>query len=149
MRYLDTSTVIINGGISLPKEKILRHRKLVSRAGRFLNNFTFGKAEKIARLGNGLKKIECSSVKDKKVVPFLFDVICNIYSGDCYISPKSAEYKITMGIVSLVDSVIKILPIDIKKLTGFDSVKKIVKPVLFNDKIDHNNAVLNLKEPSL
>lgn len=137
------------GGISLPKEKILRHRKLVSRAGRFLNNFTFGKAEKIARLGNGLKKIECSSVKDKKVVPFLFDVICNIYSGDCYISPKSAEYQITMGVVSFIDSVIKILPIDIKKLTGFDSLKKIVKPVLFNEKIDHNNAVLNLKEPSL
>ena len=54
-----------------------------------------------------------------------------------------------MGIVSFIDSVIKILPIDIKKLTGFDSVKKIVKPVLFNEKIDHNNAVLNLKEPSL
>lgn len=136
------------GGINFPKEKIMRHKRLVSRAGRFLNNFTFGKGEKLARLGNGMKRIECSDIKDKKVVPFLFDVICNIYSGDCYISPESAEYKIAMGVVSAADRVIKILPVDIKKLTGFDTLKEIAGPVLFNDKIDHNNAVLDIKKPS-
>lgn len=136
------------GGISLPKEKILRHKKAVSKAGKFLNNFTFGKAAKIARLSRGFKKIDCSPVRDKKVVPFLFDVICNIYSGDSYISPKSPEYQITMAIVSLADSLVKILPLDIKKLTGFDTLAQIVGPVLFNDKIDHSNAVLDLKKPS-
>ena len=137
------------GGISLPKEKIMKHKRIVSRAGKFLNNFTFGKAEKIARLGNGLKKIECSSVKDKKVVPFVFDIICNIYSGDSYISPKSAEYQITSGVVSVIDSVIKILPVDFKKLAGFGTLKEIVEPLLFNKGIDHNNAVLNLKDLSV
>lgn len=137
------------GGISLPKEKIMKHKRIVSRAGKFLNNFTFGKAEKIARLGNGLKNIECSSVKDKKVVPFVFDIICNIYSGDSYISPKSAEYQITSGVVSVIDGVIKILPVDFKKLTGFGTLKEIVEPLLFNKGIDHNNAVLNLKDLSV
>lgn len=137
------------GGISLPKEKIMKHKRIVSRVGKFLNNFTFGKAEKIARLGNGLKKIECSSVKDKKVVPFVFDIICNIYSGDSYISPKSAEYQITSGVVSVIDGVIKILPVDFKKLTGFGTLKEIVEPLLFNKGIDHNNAVLNLKDLSV
>ena len=137
------------GGISLRKEKIMKHKRIVSRAGKFLNNFTFGKAEKIARLGNGLKKIECSSVKDKKVVPFVFDIICNIYSGDSYISPKSAEYQITSGVVSVIDSVIKILPVDFKKLAGFGTLKEIVEPLLFNKGIDHNNAVLNLKDLSV
>ena len=70
-------------------------------------------------------------------------MVCNrVGVGELY-SPDDAEYKITMGLLSILDSVFGALPIKVRKLLKVsDSLCDFVEPLLHNTGIPSYNAVL-------
>ncbi len=60
-------------------------------------------------------------------------------------SPDTAEYKITMGVLAVIDSILKLFGIKISSiLKGATSVQGLVEPLLYNPGICDAKAVLNL-----
>lgn len=144
MQYDIEKFIETGGGVNLPKEFIKRHKRLVMYLGKKLNNLDFGELAKLSKRITKLKKREYAQIADKKIVPFIFQVIDGIYSGNRILKPESTEYIILMGCVTLIDKVIKLFKIDIRKLTGFSELSVIVKPLLLNSDIDNDNAMLKI-----
>ena len=132
------------GGITLPKEKILRHRKLVSKIGKIINGLTFGKVAAVTKKYHGLKKSEYLHIKDKKAVPFIFDIVASLYIGNPDVPRDSAEYKIAMALVKKAEKLIRILHIDLSNVPCGFTLSEIVEPLLYNSGIDDDNAVVQL-----
>lgn len=144
MQYDIEKFIETGGGVNLPKEFIKRHKRFVMYLGKKLNNLDFGKLAKLSKRITKLKKSEYAQISDKKIVPFIFEVIDGIYSGNRILKPDSNEYKIIMGCVTILDRIIKIFRIDLIKITGFSDLKVIVKPLLINSDIDNDNALLKI-----
>lgn len=113
--------------------------------GKWVNNLTVGKVYKWVRKESGLTKAEVAPVKDKKVVPLILGLVENLYTGNASMSPDSPEYKVTMGVIALLDGIIKSLPIDLKKILGYSTLAEVVSPIVYNNGIDDYNAELDLK----
>lgn len=144
MQYDIEKFIETGGGVNLPKRFIKRHKRLVMFLGKKLNNLDFGKLAKLSKRITKLKKREYAHISDKKIVPFIFQVIDGIYSGNRLLKSDSKEYIIIMGCVTKLDKIIKLFRIDLKKITGFSDLTTIVKPLLINSEIDNDNALLHI-----
>lgn len=144
MQYDIEKFIETGGGVNLPKKFIKRHKRLVMFLGKKLNNLDFGKLAKLSKKITKLKKREYAEISDKKIVPFIFQVIDGIYSGNRFLKSDSKEYIIIMGCVARLDKIIKFFKIDLNKLTGFSNLKDIVIPLLTNSDIDNDNALLQI-----
>ena len=93
----------------------------------------------------GLKKSDYKSIKDEKVIDYVISLIKNLYGGDAPYSPDTAYYKITMGLMSIIDSILDFLGIKIRKLIKVtDNVSDLVEPLVYNSGIPDHNVVLPL-----
>lgn len=144
MQYDIEKFIETGGGVNLPKEFIKRHKRLVMFLGKKLNNLDFGKLAKFSKRITKLKKREYAEISDKKIVPFIFQVIDGIYSGNRILKADSTEYIILIGCIVKLDKVIKFLKIDLKKITGYSDLIAIVKPLLVDDDLDNDNCLLQL-----
>lgn len=142
MQYDIEKFIETGGGVNLPKKFIKRHKRLVVFLGKKLNNLDFGKLAKFSKRITKLKKRDYSEISDKKIVPFIFRVIDGIYSGNRILSADSNEYIILIGCVTRLDKFIKLFKIDIKRLTGFNSLSSIIKPLLVNTGLDNDNCII-------
>ena len=132
------------GGLSLPKDLILKHPKIVMFIGRKLNGLTYGKVAKFSKKYHGMSKKDYADVKDKKFVTLIFDIVANLYRGNASYSPDTVEYKIVMGSVNKITKLASLLRIDIKKLLSGYTLTEFIKPLLYNDGIDDDNADIKL-----
>lgn len=132
------------GGITLPKELILKYPKVVMYLGKKLNGLTYGKMAKFSSKYHGMKESEYAAVSQKKVVPFIFEVVAGLYQGNQKYSPDTVEYKIAMGVAAKLDRLTSNLKIDIPKLLGGYSLSQTLKPLLYNSGIDDDNAELKI-----
>lgn len=130
------------GGISLPKDLILKHPKTVMFLGRKLNNLTYAKVAKFSRKYHNLKKNDYETVKDKKFVNLILELIANLYRGNAPYSPDTVEYKITMGSFRKIEKILKLLRVDSKKLLGGYTLTEFVEPLLYNNGLDDDNVTL-------
>ena len=80
------------GGISLPKDLIMKHPKIVMFLGRKLNGLTYEKVAKFSRKHHSLSKNDYESVKDKKFVNLAMEMVANLYRGNAPYSPDTVEY---------------------------------------------------------
>lgn len=133
-----------DGGITLPKELILRHPKTVMFMGRKLNGLTYAKAAKFSKKYHGMKESDYAQVKDKKLVSLIFEIVANLYRGNASFSPDTVEYKIMMGSVKKIERLISILPINIRKLLGGYTLTEFIEPLLYNSGLDDDNAIIKL-----
>ncbi len=112
---------------------------------KLLNKLTIGNLAPLCKKESGLKKADWQDIKDESVVNFIVSLVANLYGGDSPYSPDTAHYKITMGILAIVDSILAVLGIKIGKiLKGAESVQSLVEPLLYNSGICDEKAVLNL-----
>lgn len=110
-----------------------------------LNKLTIGKVAPLCKKESGLKKADWQDIKDESVVNFIVSLVANLYGGDSPYTPDTAHYKITMGILAIIDSILSVLGIKIGKfLKGAESVQSLVEPLLYNNGICDRQAVLNL-----
>lgn len=128
--------------------------KLIYKIGWIIKPFAkiFGKLKigtlaKLVKKESGLKKKDYAHIKDQRVVDFIVSLVRNLYGGDSPYSPDTAEYKITMGVLAIIDSLLKLFGVKIGKLVkGAESVQSLVEPLLYNPGICDEKAVLNLYE---
>ncbi len=132
------------GGISLPKDLILKHPKIVMFLGRKLNSLTYSKVAKFSKKYHDLNKSDYEAVKDKKFVNLILELIANLYRGNAHYSPETVEYKITMGSFKKIEKLLSSLHIDIKKTLGGYTLSEFVEPLLYNSGPDDDNAMVKI-----
>lgn len=133
------------GGISLPKDLIMKHPKIVMYLGKKLNGLTFEKVAKFSRKYHDLKKADLETVRNKKFIKLVLELVENLYRGNAHYSPETVEYKITMGSFKRIEKLLSVLRIDIKKFLGGYTLSELVEPLLYNSGPDDDNVVISLK----
>ena len=112
---------------------------------KILGKLTIGNVAPLCKKESGLKKKDWQDIKDERVVDFIVSLVSNLFGGDSPYSPDTAHYKITMGILAIIDSILAVFGIKIGKiLKGAESVQSTVEPLLYNSGICDEKAVLNL-----
>ena len=139
---------IYANSISIRPWTVYQYWWIFKTVGLFLNNLSVGSVYKLCKKESGLSPKDVEPIKKKKVVPIILSMVEKLYAGNADFSPESAEFKIIMATISIIDNLISTLGIDLKKLIGFSSVKEIVEPLAYNNGIDDYNAIINpLQEP--
>ncbi len=130
------------------KEKLIyKIGWLIKPFAKILGKLKIGTIAKLVKKESGLKKSDYAHIKDQRVVDFIVSLVRNLYGGDSPYSPDTAEYKITMGVLAIIDSILNIFGIKIGKLLkGATSVQSLVEPLLYNPGLYDEKAVLNLHD---
>lgn len=131
---------------SIPGEKVKKLGWLIKPIGKFLNKLTFKKIWKLCKKECGLKKSDIEDIKDNKVVDFILELVQNLYCGDSPYGPETREYKLTCGLLNVIDSFLDTIHLSIGKfLKGATSVRGLVEPLLWkNSEFKDSDAVLPL-----
>lgn len=134
-----------DGGISLPKDLIEKHPKVVMFLGRKLNGLTYGKVAKFSKKYHGLKAKDYADSKDKKFVDLVMELVANLYRGNANFAPDSVEYKITLGTMKKLDKLLGTFRVDTRNLLRGYTLVEFVEPLLYNSTIDDDNATLDIR----
>lgn len=137
-KFADMATAI-----SIKKKLSYKIGWLMKPPMKALNRLKIGTVGNWTRAETGLKREDYADIKDSKVVDFIVSLILNMFGGKSLYTPDSNEYKITVGLLNIIDSVIKTLHIPFKKLVKVsDTVRGIIEPLLYNNGIPSYDAVL-------
>ncbi len=127
--------------ISIKPKIIYKFGWIIKPIFKFINSLKIGTVAKWTKKETGLKPADYKDIKDKKVVDLIIELAINLFSGENKYTPDTPTYKITLGFLSILDSVLRILHIDLKKITKVvSSLVELVEPLLCNSKIDSYNA---------
>ena len=133
------------GGITLPKDLILKHPKIVMFLGRKLNGLTYGKVAKFSKKYHDLKESDFADKKDRKFVDLVLEIVANLYRGNAPYSPDTVEYKITMGTFKKLEKLLSTFRVDTKKLLSGYTLAEFIEPLLYNSGPDDDNATVDIK----
>lgn len=133
------------GGVSLPKDLILKHPKAVMFLGKKLNALTYDKLAKFSKKYHNLKKSDYSAVKDKKFVNLILEMIANLYRGNAPYSPDTIEYQITTGSIKRIEKLLSLFRVDVRKMIGGYSLSEFIEPLLYNSGLDDDNVSVSIK----
>ena len=133
------------GGISLPKDLIMKHPKTVMFLGRKLNSLTYAKIAKFSKKYHDLKPNDYEDCKDKKFVNLVLELVANLYRGNAHYSPDTVEYKITMGSFKKIEKLLSTFRVDAKKILSGYTLSEFVEPLLYNSGLDDDNATVSIK----
>lgn len=131
---------------SIPGEKVKKLAWLIKPIGKFLNKLTFKKVWKLCKKESGLKKADIADIANNKVTDFILELVQNLYCGDSPYGPDTREYKLTCGLLNVIDSFLDTIHFSIGKiLKGATSVRSLVEPLLWkNSEFKDDHAVLPL-----
>lgn len=129
--------------MSIKKKLIYKIGWIIRPFAKFINKLTIGTVAKWTKKETGLKPADYEGVKDKKVVDFIVDLVLNLYGGENLYNPDDAEYKICMGLISILDSIFDALHIKVRSILKVsDSLYDFVEPLLHNSGINSYDAIL-------
>lgn len=130
---------------SVKEELIYKIGWIIKPFAKLLRKANIGHIAALCKKESGVKKSDIRDIKDRRVVDFIIDLVTNLYGGDSPYSPDTAEYKITMGFLAIVDSILNLFGVKLGKiLKCVDSAQALVEPLLYNSGICDANAVLHL-----
>ena len=119
---------------SIPGEKVKKLGWLIKPVGKFLNKLTFKKVWRLCKKECGLKKADIADIADNKVTDFILELVQNLYCGDSPYTPDTREYKLTCGLLNIIDSFLDTIHLSIGKfLKGATSVRSLVEPLLWKN----------------
>ena len=137
-KFADMATAI-----SIKKKVSYKIGWILKPVFKFLNKLTIGTVGNWTRAETGLKKEDYADIKDKSVVDFIVDLVLNLYGGKNLYTPDDNEYKIAIGLINIIDSIVKVLHIPLKKLVRVsDTVRGIIEPLLYNAGIPSYDAIM-------
>ena len=88
---------------------------------------------RLCKKESGLKKADIADIADNKVTDFILELVQNLYCGDSPYGPDTREYKLTCGVLNIIDSFLDTIHLSIGKfLKGATSVRGLVEPLLWN-----------------
>lgn len=131
---------------SIPGEKVKKLGWIIKPIGKWLNKLTFKKVWKLCKKECGLKESDIEDIKDNRVVDFILELVQNLYCGDSPYGPETREYKLTCGLLNVIDSFLDTIHLNIGKiLKGATSVRGLVEPLLWkNSDFKDSEATLPL-----
>lgn len=131
--------------ISIKPKLIYKFGWIIKPVFKFLNSLKIGTVAKWTKKETGLKPADYKDIKDYKVVDFISELVLNLYGGESKYPPNTPQYKITIGLMNIIDSILKVLHIDIQKIIKVTpTAAGLVEPLLYNPKIDSYNADLEV-----
>lgn len=131
--------------ISIKPKVIYKYGWIIKPVFKFLNSLKIGTVAKWTKRETGLKPSDYAHIKDCKVVDFITELVLNLFGGESKYPPETAEYKITMGLLSVIDSILRVLRIDLGKILKVTpDASSFVEPLLYNSKIDSYFADLKI-----
>lgn len=137
-KFADIATAI-----SIKKKLSYKIGWLMKPVMKLFSKLKIGTVGNWTRAETGLRKEDYADISDKKVVDFVISLVLNLFGGKSLYTPDDNEYKITVGLLNIIDSVIKTLRIPLKKLVKVsDNVRDIIEPLLYNDGIPSYDAIL-------
>lgn len=129
--------------MSIKKKLTYKIGWLIKYPARWLNKLTIGTVGKWTKKETGLKPSDYADIKDKKVVDFIVELVMNLYGGKDLYTPDDNEYKITVGLLNIIDSLLKVLHINLKKIVKVsDTARGIIEPLVYNNGISAYDAEL-------
>lgn len=129
--------------ISIKKKLIYKIGWLVKPFAKMLTKLKIGTVAKWTRAETGLSPKDYADIKDNSVIDFICDMVTNLYGGENLYDPADNEYKITVGLLHIIDSVFAALHLKPKKLIKVsDSITDFVEPLLHNSGIPSYDAIL-------
>lgn len=118
---------------SIPGEKVKKVGWLIKPIAKWLNKLTFKKIWRVCKKESGLSKEDIADIADNRVVDFILELVQNLYCGDSPYGPDTREYKLTCGVLNIIDSFLNTIGLKIGKfLKGAVSVRSLVEPLLWN-----------------
>lgn len=130
---------------SVKEELIYKIGWIIRPFAKVLRKLNIGHVHALCKKESGVKKSEIKDIKDRRVVDFIISLVTNLYGGDGPYSPETPEYRITMGLLSIVDSILNLFGVKLGKiLKCVDSAQALVEPLLYNKGICDADAVLHL-----
>ncbi len=131
--------------ISIKPKVIYKFGWIIKPVFKLLNSLKVGTVAKWTRKETGLKSSDYESVKDKKVVDVISELVRSLFGGESNYPPDTPIYKIVIGFLNIIDSILGILQIDLKKITKVSSsAADLVRPLLYNSGIDSYNSELEI-----
>ncbi len=131
--------------ISIKPSVIYKFGWIIKPIFKFLNSLTIGTVARWTKKETNLKPSEYADIKDRKVVDLITELALNLFGGESKYPPESAIYKITIGFLNIIDSILGIIHIDLKKIVKVvPNTASLVEPLLYNGKIDSYNAELKI-----
>lgn len=131
--------------ISVNPKVVYKFGWIIKPIFKILNSLRIGTVAKWTRRETGLKKTDYASIKDIKVVDFIAELFMNLFGGESKYPPQTPQYKITIGFLNIIDSILKVLHVDLMKITKVSSnAAELVEPLLYNPKIDSYKADLKI-----
>ena len=134
-----------DGGISLPKDLIRKHPKVVMFLGKKLNGLTYGKIAKFSKKYHSLKESDYKDVADKQFVKLIFELVGNLYRGNAAYSPDTVEYKITIGTMKKLEKLLATFRVDIKNTLSGYTLTEVIEPLLYNSGLDDDNVTVDIR----
>lgn len=132
--------------MSIPQKTIYRYGWLIKPFAKLLNKLTIVRVAKWTRSETGLTENDVEKIRNEKVVNFIIDLVMYLYSGDAPYTPDTPQYKITVGLLNIIDSFLSAIHMPFHKiLKGFNSVSDLIKPLLYNNGICDKEACLPYK----
>jgi 3',5'-cyclic AMP phosphodiesterase CpdA len=132
--------------ISIPSLPIYKYGWLIKPFAKLLNKLTIGTVANWTKAETGLKKEDVKGIKDEKVVDFILDLVMHLYKGDAPYTPDTLQYRITVGLLNIIESLMNVLHINFGKLVkGYDNISDLIIPLLYNKGICDKDAVLPFK----
>lgn len=133
-------------GMSIRRKLTYRFGWLFVPIARMIKKLRIGTVYKWVKKESGLADYDVEAIKNDKVFDFIIDLVMHLYSGDAPYSPDTPQYRITMGLCAVIDSILNTLHIPFSKLVkGFDRTGDLIEPLLFNSGICDSDAILPKK----
>ncbi len=131
--------------ISIKPKVIYKFGWIIKPIFKLLNSLRVGTVAQWTRKETGLIPDDYSDIKDRKVVDIITELVLNLYGGESKYPPETPTYKITIGFLNIIDSILSTLHIDLKKiLKVVPDAASLVEPLLYNGKIDAYEADLKI-----
>lgn len=131
--------------ISIKPKLVYKFGWIIKPVFKFLNSLKIGTVAKWTKKETGLKASDYKDIKDRKVVDLITELVLNLFAGISKYPPETPTYKITIGFLNIIDSILGILHVDLKKITKVSScAADLVEPILFNPEFDSYTADLKI-----
>ncbi len=131
--------------ISIKPRVVYKFGWIIKPVFKLLNSLKIGTVAKWTKHETGLKSAEYAHIKDIKVVDFIAELVLNLFGGESKYSPDTPQYKITIGLLNIIDSILRVLHIDLGKILKVaTNAAAFVEPLLYNAEIDSYFANLEI-----
>lgn len=136
--------------ISIKPKLIYKIGWIIKPIFKLLNSIKIGTVAAWSKKESGLRPSDYAAIKDRKVVDFIIELVICLFGGERKYPPASPEYKITTGFLSIIDSILNVIHVDLFKITKVaHSAVGLVEPLLYKPDFDSYNDTLKIYPANL